>query len=106
VPPPERALLPTPSPDQTIPEQINSPPTNQPPHDEKETQKGEQQQQRRPQNTRKLTFPEYNGNEEPSQWLYKCKKKILTQNKKEEEQMQLAAFHLHGQALTWFIRLE
>jgi membrane-bound inhibitor of C-type lysozyme len=57
-------------------------------------------------NTRKLTFPEYNGNEEPSQWLYKCKKKNLTQNKKEEEQMQLAAFHLHGQALTWFIRLE
>jgi hypothetical protein len=34
------------------------------------------------------------------------KKKNLTQNKKEEEQMQLAAFHLHGQALTWFIRLE
>jgi hypothetical protein len=27
---------------------------------------------RGPSNTHKLSFPEYNGNEELSQWLYKC----------------------------------
>lgn len=31
---------------------------------------------------------------------------FLTQNTKEEDQTELAVFHLQGQALTWFIRLE
>jgi hypothetical protein len=69
-------------------------------------QKGEQHQPRRPTNHHKLSFPEYNGNEEPSQWLYKCNKFFVAQNTKEEEQMHLVAFHLQGDILIWFIRWE
>jgi hypothetical protein len=54
----------------------------------------DQQQQRRSLNPHKLSFPEYNGNMEPSQWLYKCKKFFAAQNINGEERMQLAAFHL------------
>jgi hypothetical protein len=48
----------------------------------------------------------HNGNEEPSQWPYKCNNFFVAQNTKEEEQMHLEAFHLEGDALTWFMRWE
>ena len=74
-------------------------------HD-KDAQKDEQHHPRRPANHHKLSFPEYNGNEESSQWLYKWNKFFDAQNTKEDEQMHLAAFHLQGDALTWFIKWE
>lgn len=42
-------------------------------------------QPRQATNHHKLLFLEYNGNREPSQWLYKCNKFFVTQNTKEEE---------------------
>jgi hypothetical protein len=114
VPPPKRPILPTPTPDQTPPphtEPINTVQTTlleAPPQPQfsMDSQKGDQQQSRRSANSHKLNFPEYNGNDEPSQWLYKRNKFFAAQNTKEEERIQLAVFHLHGNALTWFIRWE
>jgi len=114
VPPSKRSILPTPPPDQNPlhhPEPINIMQTTSleaPPQSQlnKDFQKADQQQPRRSSNSHKLSFPEYNGNDEPSQWLYKCNKFFAARNTKEEERMQLVAFHLHGNALTWFIRWE
>lgn len=100
VPPSKRSLLPTSAIDQIMtpfPEPSPSVQTAPPeaPHQpqfNKEQQTGEQRQSRR-WNSHKLSFPEYNRNEEPSQWLYKCNKFFLAQNTREDERMQLAAFH-------------
>jgi hypothetical protein len=49
---------------------------------------------------------EYNGKDEPSQWLYRRNNFFASQHTKPDEQMHLVAFHLRGDALTWFIRWE
>jgi hypothetical protein len=108
IPPSKRAILPTPSiPQITLPKSepampIQSARPEAPPYPEhnKDTQKGKQHQPQHSTNHHKLSFPKYNGNEEPSQWLYKYNKFFIAQNTKEEEQMHLAAFHLQRDALT------
>lgn len=67
---------------------------------EKEAQKSDspvqKEKQIENQVANKLLYPEYDGSKEPFQWLYKCGF-FLTQQIKEVERTELAAFHLQGQ---------
>lgn len=59
-------------------------------------------------NTRfhKLDFPTFDGTGDPLPFLNRCEHYFRGQRTMEEEQVWLAALHLHGSAQQWYMRLE
>jgi len=59
-------------------------------------------------NTRfhKLDFPTFDGTGGPLPFLNRCEHYLCSQRTLEEEQVWLAALHLHGSAQQWYMRLE
>src|SRR6185436_5904687 len=54
----------------------------------------------------KLEFPSFDGTSDPLPFLNRCEHYFRGQRTLEEEQVWLAAFHLHGTAQQWYMRLE
>lgn len=54
----------------------------------------------------KLSFPDFDGSPNPTIWLFHCGIFFLNQRDSEPEKVELAAFHLKGAALPWFMLLE
>ena len=59
-------------------------------------------------NTRfhKLDFPTFGGTGDPLPFLNRCEHYFRGQRTLEEEQVWLAALHLHGPAQQWYMRIE
>jgi len=54
----------------------------------------------------KLTFPTYDGKEDPLGWLNRCDHFFRAQNTHERHKVGLASFHMTGAAQHWFFMLE
>ena len=54
----------------------------------------------------KLDFPMFDGTSDLLPFLNRCEHYFREQHTLEEEQVWLAAFHLHGTAQQWYMRLE
>ncbi|XP_039820334.1 uncharacterized protein LOC120682466 [Panicum virgatum] len=54
----------------------------------------------------KLTFPTFDGKEDPLGWLNRCDHFFRAQNTHERQKVGLASFHLTGVAQHWFYMLE
>jgi len=54
----------------------------------------------------KLDFPTFDGTGDPLTFLNRCEHYFRGQRTLEEEQVWLAALHLHGPAQQWYMRLE
>ncbi|KAK6248100.1 hypothetical protein QUC31_019665 [Theobroma cacao] len=54
----------------------------------------------------KLNFPRFNGQEDSLGWLCRCKHFFCHQQTPEEEKVNLASFHLEGNAQLWFLQME
>ena len=50
----------------------------------------------------KLDFPRFNGNEDPTSWIYRAEQFFEFQNIVEEKKISLAAYHLEGEAQLWY----
>ena len=50
----------------------------------------------------KIDFPRFNGNEDPTSWIFHAKQFFEFQNIAEEEKISLAAYHLEGEAQLWY----
>ena len=54
----------------------------------------------------KLSFPTYDGKEDPLGWLTKCEHFFRAQRTREADKVWLASFHLTGSSQHWFYMLE
>ena len=54
----------------------------------------------------KLTFPTYDGSEDPLGWLNKCEQFFRAQQTRSVDRVWLASYHLHGTAQQWYHILE
>lgn len=54
----------------------------------------------------KLSFPIFDGKEDPLPWLNRCEQFFKGQRTMEEEKVWLASYHLTGAAQQWYYRLE
>lgn len=54
----------------------------------------------------KLSFPTYDGKEDPLGWLNRCDRFFRSQRTPENEKVWLASFHLTGTAQQWYYVLE
>lgn len=50
----------------------------------------------------KLDFPRYDGDEDPTSWIYRVEQFFDYQQTSEEEKISLAAYHLDGAAQMWY----
>jgi hypothetical protein len=50
----------------------------------------------------KLDFPQFNGEEDPTSWVYRAEQFFRFQGTSEEDKAALASFHLEGEAQLWF----
>lgn len=57
-------------------------------------------------NLHKLSFPTYDGKDDPLGWLNKCEHFFRAQRTREADKVWLASFHLTGTSQHWFYMLE
>jgi len=54
----------------------------------------------------KLSFPTFDGKEDPLGWLNKCEQFFFGQQTRYADRVWLASYHLTGTALQWYLILE
>jgi hypothetical protein len=50
----------------------------------------------------KLDFPKFDGSEDPTSWVCRVEQFFDFQGTQEDDKLQLAAYHLEGEAQLWY----